>query len=70
MKDVTCLLLSSLLVLSTSVSHAQDQKKKAEQDWVVELKTVLVELRAVVTDRQGNLVQGLRKEDFELREKG
>ena len=70
MKDVTCLLLSSLLVLSTGASHAQDQKKKAEQDWVVELKTVLVELRAVVTDRQGILVQGLKKEDFELREKG
>ena len=71
MKDVACLFLCSLLVLSTSISSAaQDQKKKAEQDWVVELKTVLVELRAVVTDRQGHLVQGLKKEDFELREKG
>lgn len=71
MKYVACLLLSSLLVCSTSVgSAAQDQKKKAEQDWVVELKTILVELRAVVTDRQGHLVQGLKKEDFELREKG
>jgi hypothetical protein len=49
MKDVTCLLLGTLLVFSTGVSSAaQDQKKKADQDWVVELKTVLVELRAVV----------------------
>jgi VWFA-related protein len=71
MKDVVCLFLSSLLVLSTSFSSAaQDQKKKADKDWVVELKTVLVELRAVITDRQGHLVQGLKKEDFELREKG
>ena len=71
MKAVACLFLGSLLVLSTTISSAaQDQKKKAEQDWVVELKTVLVELRAVVTDRQGHLVQGLKKEDFELREKG
>jgi len=71
MKDVACLLLSSLLVFSTIISSAaQDRKKKAEQDWVVELKTVLVELRAVVTDRLGHLVQGLKKEDFELREKG
>lgn len=71
MKDVACLLLSSLLVFSTSIrSAAQDQKKKTEQDWVVELKTVLVELRAVVTDRKGHLVEGLKKEDFELREKG
>ena len=71
MKDVSCLFLSSLLIflMSTEVA-AQDQKKKAEQDWVVELKTVLVELRAVVTDKDGRLVDGLKKEDFELREKG
>jgi VWFA-related protein len=37
---------------------------------VVELKTILVELRAVVTDKDGRLVDGLKKEDFELREKG
>ncbi len=71
MKDVVCLFLSSVLVLSTSFnSAAQDQKKKEDKDWVVELKTVLVELRAVITDGQGHLVQGLKKEDFELREKG
>lgn len=71
MNDVPRILLSILLVFSIGVSSAaQDQKKKADQDWVVELKTVLVELRAVVTDRQGHLVQGLKKEDFELREKG
>ena len=72
MKDVTRLFLSSLLVffsMSTDVA-AQDQKRKAEQDWVVELKTILVELRAVVTDKDGRLVDGLKKEDFELREKG
>ena len=71
MRDLASLFLSSLLVLSMSTSvGAQDQKKKAEQDWVVELKTVLVELRAVVTDKEGHLVDGLKKEDFELREKG
>jgi VWFA-related protein len=71
MKYVASLLLSSLIVFSTTTgSVAQEQKKKAEQDWVVELKTVLVELCAVVTDREGRLVQGLKKEDFELREKG
>jgi VWFA-related protein len=71
MKYVASLLLSSLIVFSTTTGiFAQDQKKKAEQDWVVELKTVLVELCAVVTDREGRLVQGLKKEDFELREKG
>src|SRR5690349_1553562 len=71
MKELICLLLSGLLVVSSGInSVAQDQKKKADQEWVVELKTVLVELHAVVTDKQGRLVQGLKKEDFELREKG
>jgi VWFA-related protein len=71
MKVAAYLFLNSLLVISLSIpGAAQEQKKKADKDWVVELKTVLVELRAVVTDKQGNLVQGLRKEDFELREKG
>ena len=71
MKKPGCFFLSCLLVLTTSVSAApQDQQKKAEKDWVIELKTILVELRAVVTDSKGNLVQGLKKEDFELSEKG
>ena len=75
MKNAALIFISSLL-LSTSVpavgqdQKRQDQKKKADQDWVVELKSVLVELRAVVTDRQGHIVEGLRKADFEIREKG
>jgi VWFA-related protein len=75
MKNIGWVLIGSLL-LSTSVpgvaqdQKRQDQKKKADQDWVVELKSVLVELRAVVTDRQGHIVEGLKKEDFEIREKG
>jgi VWFA-related protein len=71
MKKPRSFFLSCLLVLTTSVGAApQDQQKKAEKDWVIELKTILVELRAVVTDSKGNLVQGLKKEDFELSEKG
>ena len=65
------LFIGCLIVLATSVNAApQDQQKKAEKDWAIELKTILVELRAVVTDNKGHLVQGLKKEDFELREKG
>ena len=75
MKNAAWILLSSLL-LSMSVPGVaqdlkrQDQKKKADQDWVVELKSLLVELRAVVTDPKGHIVEGLKKEDFEIREKG
>ncbi|HSB11973.1 MAG TPA: VWA domain-containing protein [Blastocatellia bacterium] len=71
MKAAYYLFAGLLLVLSQSaLCQAQDQKKKTDQDWTVELKTVLVELRATVTDRQGRLVEGLKKEDFELLEKG
>ena len=71
MKAPSRLFLSCFLALACSVSAApQDQQKRAEKDWVIELKTILVELRAVVTDRNGHLVEGLKKEDFELREKG
>ena len=71
MKNPTNTFLAGLLLLSLHLNGAaQDPKKKAEKDWVVELKTVLVELRAVVTDRQGRFVEGLTKEDFEVREKG
>lgn len=75
MNNAARFLLGSLLLFSTTPGVAQnqtrqDQKKKADQNWVVELKSVLVELRAVVTDRQGHIVEGLKKEDFEILEKG
>jgi VWFA-related protein len=46
----------------------QTQKKADEKDQPVRLKTDLFELRAVVTDARGKLVDDLRKEDFELLE--
>ncbi|HWP44485.1 MAG TPA: VWA domain-containing protein, partial [Blastocatellia bacterium] len=48
----------------------QEQKKPADQDQAVKLKTELVEVRAVVTDKEGKPVGGLKKEDFEIIEKG
>src|SRR5688572_29274047 len=82
MRNAAAWIILSGLLLFTSVrgvaqdQKSQDQKKKADQkkradqDWVIELKSVLVELRAVVTNRQGHIVEGLKKEDFEIREKG
>jgi len=85
MKKATWLFLSSFLFLclASVPGVSQDQRKKTEvnippppqdqnkkPDQVITLKSVLVEVQAVVTDRQGRLVDGLRKEDFELREKG
>jgi len=44
--------------------------RKGEQDQSVRLKTELVELRAVVTDKKGNPIGDLKKEDFEVLENG
>lgn len=44
--------------------------KPDPQDQPIRLKTDLVEIRAVVTDRQGKVVTSLNKEDFEIVENG
>src|SRR5262245_20430659 len=59
------LLLQSLLATTTTV---QTNQKPSEQDERIRLKTDLIELRAVVTDKRGNAIVDLKKEDFELME--
>jgi VWFA-related protein len=61
-------LLIAASVLLAESSAAPMQKKAGEQDRPVQLKTELVELRVVVTDRRGQIIDGLNKQDFELRE--
>jgi VWFA-related protein len=50
------------------VPAGQDRAKKDERDAQLRLKTDLVQVRAVVTDKRGQPVAGLKKEDFELLE--
>ncbi|HWX42172.1 MAG TPA: VWA domain-containing protein [Blastocatellia bacterium] len=65
-----------LIVMSCvgSGTPASGQTNKGGQDSAkdqsVKLQSELVELRAVVTDKQGRLIDGLKKEDFELLENG
>jgi VWFA-related protein len=61
------LLLGSLF---TIIGVCQQQEKKNESDEVLKLKTELIEIRAVVTDKQNRPVEGLLKVDFELSENG
>jgi hypothetical protein len=70
-------LLPRLIVLSflfaSQVGLARTQEpanKSSDQDQSVRLKTELVELRAVVTDKKGNPIGDLKKEDFEVLENG
>jgi VWFA-related protein len=65
---VTCNLFFCLA--TTATTFAQQQEKKPEQEEVLRLKTELLEIRAVVTDKQSRPIEGLKKEDFELLENG
>ena len=70
----SCWLMTVVLCLSSTVSArqgaGQTQTKPTSPDQVIKLNTELVEVRAVVSDRQGQVVNGLKQEDFELLENG
>ncbi|MGH9840619.1 MAG: VWA domain-containing protein [Blastocatellia bacterium] len=51
-----------------SKQPAQDTNRQPAQDQPVRIKTDLIELRAVVTDKQGRAITDLKREDFELLE--
>ena len=61
--------LPPLLVLSMLASAAPGQQE-SQQEINIKVKTELIQLRAVVTNRQGQLVDNLSKEDFVLLEDG
>ena len=68
-------IISVMMTLAaTALTAARPQQtapNKAEsQDQPIRLKTDLMELRAVVTDKQGRLVTDLNKTDFEVLENG
>jgi VWFA-related protein len=67
-----CLASAALLCCITSIA-AWNQDRQAQppgktQEQTFKVKTELVEIRAVVTDQRGRLVENLQREDFELLE--
>src|SRR5581483_12455939 len=67
--------VASVVMLVTQAALAapppQSATNKVEsQDQPIRLKTDLIELRAVVTDKQGKPVTDLTKDDFEITEDG
>ncbi|MGA9767670.1 MAG: VWA domain-containing protein [Blastocatellia bacterium] len=67
------ILKSSLIVvvlgaMTTIVAalNPQDKPSTQQQEPSLRLKAELVEIRVVVTDRKGNIVRNLNKEDFEV----
>ena len=58
-----------ILLLLFSVSALAQNRRKAD-DQVVRISTELVQVDAVVTDKNGRVVRGLSKDDFTLSDKG
>jgi len=61
---------SMLLIISVFVtgvlSQSAQTQQKPEQDQSVQLRSDLIEIHAVVTDKQGHTIKDLKKEDFEI----
>jgi VWFA-related protein len=66
-----CLFIISISLSQSAIVRAQrsqTEKTASPQDQPLRLKTELMEVRAVVTDKQGNLIKNLNKDDFEITE--
>ena len=70
MKTLLKLLVALISISNSSAtwSYSQTQAKNDEQEKKIRLKAELVQLRAVVTDKRGQPVAGLKREDFEVLE--
>jgi VWFA-related protein len=73
-KKVSAMICSLLIVLlnlqPVAAQNSRGRTVAEQQDTPIRLRSDLVEVRAVVTDRQGKPVKNLRKEDFEIIENG
>jgi len=67
-----CLAITLLLCSITDIialdNALQTKPTEAPEEQKFEVKTELMEVRAVVTDRDGRIIENLKKEDFELLE--
>ena len=57
-------------VSANTIALGQSQTKPTGQDEPVRLRTELVQVQVVVTDKQGRVIEDLKKDDFELLEQG
>jgi VWFA-related protein len=69
---IVCLSIAAVLYcghgLGARTAAMQTQSQSAGQAQTIKVKTELVEVRAVVTDRRGRIIDDLKKDDFELLE--
>ncbi|HSW39016.1 MAG TPA: VWA domain-containing protein [Acidobacteriota bacterium] len=64
------LMLSGVFAICAGVMAGQKKPEATDEDQTIRVQTDLFEIRAVVTDRRGNLIENLRLEDFELLQDG
>jgi len=64
------IIFASNITAVSAVFGGQTQTKPPDQTEAVRLRTELVQVQVVVTDKQGRVIGELRKEDFELLEQG
>jgi VWFA-related protein len=70
MRKRRCLLLSLTLLINWTALARQTPAPQDEQGEIIRLNTELVQVRAVVTDRNGRPVDNLTRDDFEVFEDG
>ncbi|HWX41024.1 MAG TPA: VWA domain-containing protein [Blastocatellia bacterium] len=64
------LVIAGSLLLLTGAVWGQEKQTKPVESETIKISTELVQLDAVVVDKDGNIVRGLSKDDFELYESG
>ena len=62
---VTCFVM---VTVALSQSKQTDKKTQPQDDQSIQLQSQLLEIHAVVTDKKGNVIKNLKKEDFEISE--
>jgi VWFA-related protein len=67
-RTVIGIVLICVLSVGAFFTRALAQTQKPDQEQVLKLKSELISVRAVVTDKSGRVIDGLKKEDFELLE--
>ncbi|MBN1568318.1 MAG: VWA domain-containing protein [Acidobacteria bacterium] len=65
---IISVLLCSIPAIIALDDVLQTKPKEAPEDQKIKVKTELMEVRAVVADRKGRIIENLKKEDFELLE--
>lgn len=63
-------LVFAAYVSANTIGLWQSQTKPTDQDDPVRLRTELVQVQVVVTDKQGRVIEDLKRNDFELLEQG